>query len=145
VSNFNIELLESFKDTAVLLPHLIQNWAEPGNIDLPVRIFCKKNNILFQPYASLRNLKFLNINLYNNLINISNKKNFINKYSMQLITLNFFVQLGDVVIPRSKNIVHLIDNIKKVFEFKLNKEELKLLGYVEVDDNVNFSNNNGEL
>ncbi len=30
VSNFNVALLEELKETAIVLPHLVQNWADPS-------------------------------------------------------------------------------------------------------------------
>ena len=97
VSNFNITLLEKFaplhfevKEServpqtinydylshVKVLPHVIQNWAEPGNIDIDVLNWCKEKNAIYQTYATLRNLKQLHtdrrLQLDNHLYKLSN-------------------------------------------------------------------------
>jgi diketogulonate reductase-like aldo/keto reductase len=60
VSNFDIDLLSQFSYTDepdpefvhLIKPHLIQNWAEPGNLDRNVIEWCDRNYAIFQPYAS---------------------------------------------------------------------------------------------
>jgi diketogulonate reductase-like aldo/keto reductase len=37
VSNFDIHLLRKLERMALVLPHIVQNWAEPGNMDMEVR------------------------------------------------------------------------------------------------------------
>lgn len=37
VSNFDARLLKELEEEAVVMPHLVQNWAEPGSMDLHVR------------------------------------------------------------------------------------------------------------
>lgn len=54
-SNFNINLLDSF-DAFTVRPHVVQNWAEPGSMDLEVLYWTRNNAAVYQPYASLRNL-----------------------------------------------------------------------------------------
>lgn len=56
VSNFDIDLLESLASLADILPHVVQNHGEPGVLDVEVRRWAFENGVVYQPYATLRNL-----------------------------------------------------------------------------------------
>ena len=127
VSNFNLALLEELRvNVATVLPHLVQNWAEPGNTDRAVRAWCDQYQVLYQPYAPLRNLRFLPTEVRRNLQSIAER----HQTTEQAVTLRFFLQTGAVVIPRSCSWVHLQENLITV-QFSLTGQELELLGWSE--------------
>jgi diketogulonate reductase-like aldo/keto reductase len=59
VSNFDSQLLGEFWGFGSVRPHLVQNFAEPGSLDLAVRQWCSEHGAVYMPYAHQRNLKFL--------------------------------------------------------------------------------------
>jgi len=125
VSNFNLALLEELRvNVATVLPHLVQNWAEPGNVDRAVRDWCDQYHVLYQPYAPLRNLRFLSPTVRSDLKSIAARY----ATTEQAVTLRFFLQTGAVVIPRSSSWLHLQENLE-IGRFNLTSHELKLLGY----------------
>ena len=126
VSNFDVNLLNELLDFATIKPHVIQNFAEIGKLDDDVRIWCKEHDVLYQPYASIRNLDNLPNNVKQSLERIALKKN----VSSHNIAIRFFLQSGTGVIPRSSNEKHLQDNLN-VFNFELTPEEMTELGWNE--------------
>lgn len=130
VSNFDAPLLAELLSSAgvgahslpVLLPHVVQNWAEPGRTDATVRRVCADHGIIYQPYAPLRNLKFLSPVLRQALQNIARRRG----VSEHTVALRFFVQLGASVIPRSRSWEHLRENLN-VSAWALDSAEMKLL------------------
>lgn len=56
VSNFDADLLAELKSAATTWPHLVQNHGEPGQLDIEVRKWCRESDVIYQPYASLRNI-----------------------------------------------------------------------------------------
>lgn len=125
VSNFNRYLLEELETFADVLPHIVQNFAEPGSMDDEVRAYCKDHEIIFQPYASGRNINNLNQETLAAVKDIALKYN-LAEYA---VILRFFLQSGFVsVIPRSTNPSHLLDNLK-VFDWSLSDEDMERLGW----------------
>ncbi len=97
VSNFDEPLLNELKTMATVLPHAVQNWADQTHFDLPVRQWCTGHNVVYQPYATLRNLNSLDRRIYNILVRIAREK----KSTVQAVSLQFFFQTGCGMIPRS--------------------------------------------
>ena len=124
VSNFNVDLLSELLSIAVVKPHLIQNWSEPGSHDDAVRDFAVEHNIVYQPYASLRNLNAIPPSTAEKLQAIANEKS----VSLHQVALRFFVQTGCAVIPRSSKTEHLKENLE-VFNWSLTREEMNSLGW----------------
>ena len=124
VSNFNETLLNEVASFAAIRPHVVQNWAEIGRTDDEVRTWCFKNDAVYQPYASLRNLHGISQELQGKLATIAGSKG----VSMHTATLRFFLQTRSAVIPRSAREEHLRDNLN-VFNFELTPEEMKELGW----------------
>jgi diketogulonate reductase-like aldo/keto reductase len=50
VSNFDFQLLDTFLDSGYFgnLPHVVQNFAEPGQMDRDVLDWCTENHVAFQ-------------------------------------------------------------------------------------------------
>ena len=92
VSNFDSYLLEQMQKQAMILPQIIQNFAEPGQIDKPVQVWCFRHQAVFQPYASLRNMHHLPPNLLQILEQIAEVKN----RSLHQVILRYFYQLGNI-------------------------------------------------
>jgi diketogulonate reductase-like aldo/keto reductase len=126
VSNFNVDLLKELLSIAVVKPHLIQNWSEPGNHDDVVRDFASEHDIIYQPYASLRNLNAIPPKVTEKLQAIADER----KLSLHQVALRFFVQTGCAVIPRSSQSEHLKENLE-VFKWSLTREEMNSLGWTK--------------
>lgn len=124
VSNFDRPLLEELHSIATTRPHLVQNWAEPGNLDQDVRDYCRVRNCVYQPYAPLRNVRFLSPTIRFVLDGLAAKY----KVSLYVVILRFFIQSGAAVIPRSTKKEHLEENLL-AFEFRLEAEEMQSLGW----------------
>ena len=124
ISNFNIELLNELEDFAVVLPHIVQNFAEVGKLDMDVRYWCLKHNVVYQPYASLRNLKSLPKEMQTALKLAGDSRGM----SPYVASLAFFVQTGASVIPRSTDKTHMMENLLALRN-KFTDEEMKALGW----------------
>ena len=115
--------------SASVLPHIVQNWAEPGSLDIDVRRWCQHLGAHYQPYAPLRNLQFLSVPLKKTLQQLARKYS----TSVQVIALKLFLQTGALGIPRSTSREHLAENLKLAVEneyaWSLNDSELKSLGW----------------
>ena len=75
---------------AVVLPHLVQNWADPTNMDTDVRVWCIQHSTIYQPYASVRNLKSLKKHIMNTLQKMAQRY----ETTVPMIVLRFFIQTG---------------------------------------------------
>lgn len=124
VSNFDINLLNELADFAIVKPHVVQNFAEPGNVDSDVRRWCDEHEVVYQPYASIRNLNNLPVELNSALHRIAGEKN----VSAHSVAIRFFIQSGSGVIPRSKDINHLKENLE-AFQYDLSDSEMEELGW----------------
>lgn len=130
VSNFNHEELSTFMDQGFFSvgPHAVQNFAQPGSVDKEVLEFCKRNEVAFQPYASLRNL-------YDNSRHTQRKIDLLSSLSTisqahgvtaSEVALRFLVQAGMTPIPRSTNREHMEANLR-VFGWELLSDEMDQL------------------
>ena len=133
VSNFDIDLLNELKDMATVMPHVVQNWAQPGDLDLAVRQFCKEHHILYQPYASMRNIRDLSSETRTTLQSIARQHG----KSEYATTLRFFLQTGAAMIPRSSKSENLVKNIN-TFDWRLSDEDMQRLGWT-IQRNEAFS------
>jgi diketogulonate reductase-like aldo/keto reductase len=126
VSNFNFELLEEMSEIATIRPHLVQNHAEPGAVDSAVRSWCDANNVVYQPYASLRNLASSTV------LEPMKKLAAQHSVSEHIVALKFMIETNAVVIPRAKNVAHLKENLE-VFDktFVLTPSDMQSLGWVQ--------------
>jgi diketogulonate reductase-like aldo/keto reductase len=105
-----------------VLPHVVQNWAEPGRTDRDVRKWCRQHAALYQPYAPLRNLRFLPRPLQQALRDIAGGHG----ASEQAVALQFFLQAGAMGIPRSTQRAHLAENLRQP-DWRLSEEEMRVL------------------
>ncbi len=105
-----------------MLPHIVQNWAEPGRTDRPVRQWCAAQAALYQPYAPLRNLHLLPRPLQEMLRDIAASHN----ASTHAVALRFFLQAGALGIPRSTQRTHLAENLRSP-DWRLSTEQMRVL------------------
>ena len=126
VSNFNVHLLDELYEMAVVKPHVVQNFAQPGEVDKDVRDWCALHEVLYQPYASIRNLDFLPEDVSNALRRMGADRN----VSPHSVAIRFFLQSGAGVIPRSRQEGHLRENME-AFNYELSADEMRELGWHE--------------
>lgn len=90
VSNFDHRLLSEFENFGTILPHAVQNPAQPGNVDMAVREWCSSHDAVFMPYSTQRNYKS-----FPKLIKSAVKSAALNhNVSPNAIISRFFVQSG---------------------------------------------------
>jgi diketogulonate reductase-like aldo/keto reductase len=126
VSNFDVALLDELYEMAVVKPHVVQNFAQPGEVDADVRLWCKDHEVLFQPYASIRNLNALPSDVSQALGRIAAERS----VSPHSVAIRFFLQSGAGVIPRSSKEEHLKENLE-AFSYSLTPNEMRELGWHE--------------
>lgn len=124
-SNANIDILNELMEIGTILPHVIQNWSELGNLDLLVREWCEDHQVVYQPYASIRNIRFQSQQIRSISQLLARKYN-VTEYD---VNLRFFLQTGASIIPRASHYDHLENNIRKPFEWSLEKSEMEELGW----------------
>lgn len=124
VSNFDVNLLEELLDIAAVKPHVVQNYAAPGSVDIDVRKWCKEHEVIYQPYASIRNLHNSPPEIATVLQRIATEK----AVSIHSVAIRFFIQSGSGVIPRSKDELHLKENLE-AFRYNLTSSEMRELGW----------------
>lgn len=126
VSNFDLPLLQSMQDEGKevsVLPHVLQNWAEPGSRDDDVMEWCKETKTIFQTYATLRNLRQLSTSKRDDVS--AAMKRLAGKYwkTPHGVALRLMVQSGMAVIPRASSLEHLRENLK-VFDWEILSDEV---------------------
>lgn len=119
VSNFNKEQLSYLIKHATIKPVLNQFLSYPGNHQQSLIDFCKENDVIPEAYQSLKKLDEIT---KNKMIELSKK---YDKTWTQII-LNYQINQGIVVIPKSHNKEHQFENIN-VFDFSLTKEDVELI------------------
>ncbi|MDR0247060.1 MAG: aldo/keto reductase, partial [Burkholderiales bacterium] len=115
-SNFNPHHIESLLKYAKVKPVVNQIEIHPYHTQEPNVAATRSYNIAVQSWSPLAQGRVLKEGV---ILDIGKKHN---KSAAQL-TLRWHIQRGLIVIPRSKNPVHIAENIK-VFDFELSKEEM---------------------
>jgi diketogulonate reductase-like aldo/keto reductase len=119
VSNFNIEQLQYIIDHARIKPVLNQFQSYPGKHQQHLIDFCKANNIIPEAYHSIAKLSEEH---KSTLTEIGKKYN----KTWSQVVLNYQVHQGMVVIPKSHNPKHQLENID-IFDFELSKEDYQII------------------
>lgn len=92
---------------------------------MDVRKFCNANRIIYQPYASGRNIRFLPANIQATLNNLASKYG-VTPYA---VVLRYFIQTKNIaVIPRTNNADHLEINMN-AYQWSLSTEDMEALGW----------------
>lgn len=125
MSNFDRQLLGEFWGFGSVRPHLVQNFAEPGRLDLRVREWCSEHHAVYMPYAHQRNLKFLAPEMQENIQRMGGRYN----VSSHVVISRFFYQTGAAIVPRSSKSAHLKENLQAVSTFELTDEEMESMGW----------------
>lgn len=116
VSNFNEEQLSYLIKHASIKPVLNQFQSYPGRHQQSLIDFCKANEIIPEAYQSLAKLDAKTKDI---LIKLAKP----HKKSWSQIVLNYQVNEGLVVIPKSHSKQHQFENID-VFDFNLTKRDI---------------------
>jgi diketogulonate reductase-like aldo/keto reductase len=116
-SNANMAILKELSEIATVLPHVIQNWSDLTNLDLPVREWCDSHETIYQPYASIRNLKFQSNQIRAKTQLMARRYN-VTEYD---VNLKFFLQSGASIIPRASQKDKLKNKIDNPDEWSLIK------------------------
>ena len=119
VSNFNEEQLAYLLKHATIKPVINQFQSYPGKHNQSLIDFCKANDVIPEAYQSLAKL---DKKIKDKLIEIAKP---YNKTWSQII-LNYQINEGVVVIPKSHNPKHQRDNID-VFDFELMKKDIETI------------------
>lgn len=128
VSNFDNDQLDELKKYSHNLPFLVQNFGTVGHLDIPVRKWCKKHFAIYQPYASVRNLAFMNSQIREKAQIIAQNHG----VSEQAVNYKFFLQSGACsIIPRSTNQQHLEENLQlaTINGWSLSPDDMTELGW----------------
>jgi diketogulonate reductase-like aldo/keto reductase len=119
VSNFNEEQLAYLIKHARIQPVLNQFQSYPGNHQQSLIDFCKTNDIIPEAYQSLAKL---DVKTKDMLVELAKPY----KKSWSQIILNYQINEGLVVIPKSHSKQHQFENID-VFDFKLTNKDVKTI------------------
>ena len=122
VSNFNEDQLLYLIKNARVKPVLNQFQSYPGKHQQSLIDFCKANNIIPEAYQSLAKIDAKTKDI---LIQLAKP---YHKTWSQLI-LNYQINEGIVVIPKSHQEKHQLENID-VFDFKLTKKDIETIKHM---------------
>lgn len=90
MSNFDRQLLGEFWGFGSVRPHLVQNFADPSQLDMRVREWCLENRAVYMPYAHQRNFKFLPQKTKEAIEAVASQHN----VSSHVVVSRFFYQSG---------------------------------------------------
>ena len=119
VSNFNEEQLMYLIKHARIKPVLNQFQSYPGKHQQSVIDFCKANDVIPEAYQSFAKLDSKAKDI---LIDIAKPY----KKTWSQVILNYHINEGLVVIPKSHSKQHQFENID-IFDFKLTKKDIKTI------------------
>lgn len=118
LSNFNMERLKNVIDTGKVLPSVLQVECHPYYQQKDLKEYLDSHGILLEAWYPIGHG---DSNLINEEIFTTLSKKY-NKSNVQII-LRWHVQAGNIVIPKSTNPNHILDNIN-IFDFELTSEEM---------------------
>ena len=120
ISNFEGEYIDSLLKEFDVIPQVIQVECHPFYPQTDLRKITDKENIRIMSWYPLGG-KGMTGELLNNpiIINLANK---YHKSTAQIV-LRWHTQMGFIVIPGSKNVEHIKDNID-IFDFCLSNEDM---------------------
>lgn len=119
VSNFNEDQLSYLIEHGNIKPVLNQFQSYPGKHQQSLIDFCKANDVIPEAYQSLAKLDAKTKEVLIELAKSYNK-------SWTQVILNYQVNEGLVVIPKSHSKQHQFENID-VFDFELTDEDIKII------------------
>ena len=118
LSNFTIEQMNAILQVCDIKPSILQTEVHPYSQEKELKKYLNRENIVIQVWYPLGHgdKALIQEPLFAEL----GKK--YGKSSAQII-LRWHIQDGNVVIPGSKNVIHIKDNIE-LFDFSLTDEEM---------------------
>jgi len=119
VSNFNEDQLSYLINHERIKPALNQFQSYPGKHQQSLIDFCKANVIIPEAYQSLTKL---DAKTKDKLIDLGKRYN----KTWSQIVLNYQVNEGLIVIPKSHNRQHQFENID-IFDFELTKKDIEII------------------
>lgn len=119
VSNFEGKYIEKLLKEYDVIPQVMQCECHPFFAQDDTRIILNKHDIKLMAWYPLGGKDNMSI-LSNKIITTLSKK--YNKSSAQII-LRWHIQMGFIVIPGSKNIEHIKDNLN-IFDFELSSDDI---------------------
>ncbi len=121
------QLLEFCKKESLPYPYIVQNEFHPFLHNKELLDLCKKNKIIFQAYASLGSGN--NDLLDHELIQELSLK--YNRHKSNIL-LQWALQQGCVILPKSKNDTYIENNFKVISEpFKISESDMKKIGKLD--------------
>lgn len=137
VSNFLVHHLDELLETATIVPHVNQIRLFPGLRQDEVISYCKEKGIAIEAYSPFGTGKIFEVKELQELASKYNK-------SIAQICVRYSLDKGYIPLPKSVTPSRIKSNIE-VFDFKLDKEDIKLLdnlpNYVSPlkdIDNINY-------
>jgi diketogulonate reductase-like aldo/keto reductase len=122
VSNFNEEQLSYLIEHARIKPVLNQFQSYPGKHQQSLINYCKANDVIPEAYQSLTKIDAETKDILKDLAKPYKK-------SWSQIVLNYQINEGLVVIPKSHNKQHQSENID-VFDFELSQEDAETIKHM---------------
>lgn len=118
LSNFNQQQIEEILSVCEIKPTVLQTELHPYHQEPELKAFLKENEIVAQAWYPLGHgdKALLNEELFKKLAEKYGK-------TVPQIILRWHVQVGNIVIPGSKNPVHIQENFD-LFDFTLTEEEM---------------------
>lgn len=137
VSNFLVHHLDELLETATIVPHVNQIRLFPGLRQDEVISYCMEKGIAIEAYSPFGTGKIFEVKELQELASKYNK-------SIAQICVRYSLDKGYIPLPKSVTPSRIKSNIE-VFDFKLDKEDIKLLdnlpNYVSPlkdIDNINY-------
>ncbi|QLY40739.1 aldo/keto reductase [Hujiaoplasma nucleasis] len=119
VSNFNENQLAYLIKHSHIKPVLNQFQSYPGKHQQSLIDFCKENNVIPEAYQSLTKIDDKTKDILIEIAKVYNK-------TWSQVVLNYQINEGLVVIPKSHNKDHQFENID-VFNFELSEKDIEII------------------
>lgn len=133
LSNFTIDQVKEILDICEVRPVVLQTEMHPYYPDNELKEFLNKEGIVPQAWYPLGHgdKGLLEEKIF---VDLGNK---YNKSTSQII-LRWHIQVGNIVIPGSKNPDHIKDNFD-IFDFKLTDDEMKAIASLDKNKRYYYS------
>jgi len=126
VSNFSIRHLENLMETCRIKPMVLQVEFHPKLIQGELLLFCQKNEIQLQAYASLGSSDTKNgKGSFFTMSGVPEAAKKYNKTPAQIL-LRWALEKGVCIVPKSATASRIAENTK-LFDFELTSEDMELI------------------
>eukprot|EP01025_Chloroclados_australasicus_P059690 TRINITY_DN755_c0_g6_i1.p1 TRINITY_DN755_c0_g6~~TRINITY_DN755_c0_g6_i1.p1 ORF type:complete len:451 (-),score=39.96 TRINITY_DN755_c0_g6_i1:152-1504(-) len=131
VSNFDQKKIEKLNQFAQIKPMVLQRNSDPLSQDVGTRKFCVDNNIQYVAYSSLGTQHQMRMSNGKNpvlsnevLIDIGQQ---VGGKGVAEVVLRWALQEGQIVIPRTRNVEHMQQNLDVLNGFQLSDMQLNMV------------------